>query len=112
MMEFTMSRPPSTTSLALFMYPPAGLARSSTGPTISCIDPALPAGHRATALAAWGFVSAKSLRSGWELTPVISEGNMPGRMELTRILRLARFSWVGISAVTHGVKRDASRLAQ
>jgi hypothetical protein len=87
-----MSRPPSMTSFALFMYPPAADASIKHGPTISASAPARPAGHLATARAACGFDSMRSLRSGLDEAPVISDGKMPGNMVLTRILNLSSSS--------------------
>jgi hypothetical protein len=100
--EPTINLPPSTTSCALFMYPPAGLARRIQGPAISCAFPNRPVQRGSCLVGQPRRVSQEALRgvspAGIVLTvassapgaklSVISDGNIPGHMQLTRILSL------------------------
>lgn len=71
------------------MYPPAGLASMRHGPRISSLVPALLSGVRfatvCTAGSSCRFLGSASVGAGVD---VISVGNVPGKMMLTRIFSL------------------------
>jgi len=72
------------------MYPPALLASMIHGPSISSLVPALPSGVRFATFSGPGS-SCRCLGSSsvGARVDVISVGNVPGRIVLTRIFSLA-----------------------
>lgn len=73
--------PPSTTSTAPVQYPPALLLKKTKGPTISSSLPARGIGFVLIVSA-----SGPDETASW-VGEVISEGKMPGQIELTRTLK-------------------------
>lgn len=108
LIETPINRPPSTVNSAQFIYPPPGLDNNKTGPTISSGRPGRPAVLRSAAFSAWWLMLYSCLPA---VTPVISEGKIPGQMVLTRIFILneIRFGFVSFELCggNYGWKRPA-----
>lgn len=84
-----MLLPPSTLMMALVIYLPALLASIKQGPSISSFVPDLPSGVlSATFSAAGSRVRCFGSVAVGEDVEVISVGNVPGSMVLTRIFNL------------------------
>ena len=81
--------PPSTEITAPVMYAPAGLASMIHGPRISSLVPTLPSGVRFATTCTGGkscrAFGSEAVGAGRE---VISVGNVPGRIVLTRMCSL------------------------